>query len=58
MTVKEKIAEEIKKKAANNRLPCKVARKIAEELSVSYREIGETADELKVKITNCELGCF
>jgi hypothetical protein len=56
--MKDKITEEIKKRAKNNRLPCPVARKIAQELSVSYREIGTVADELKVKITDCELGCF
>lgn len=56
--MKEKIAEQIKKKSVNNILPCPVARKIAQELSVSYEEVGRTADELKVKITDCELGCF
>jgi hypothetical protein len=56
--MEDKLKEEIRKKAKNNRLPCPVARKIAEEFSVSYREIGRTADELKIKITQCELGCF
>jgi len=56
--MKKRIAEEIKKKAVNNRLSCPAARKIAEELSVSYKEVGRTADELKVKIAACELGCF
>lgn len=56
--MKDKIAEEIKKKAINNRIPCPVARQIAKELSVSYKEVGRIADELKVKITDCELGCF
>ncbi len=56
--MKDKIKEAIKKKAVNNRLPCPAARKIAEQLSVSYREVGETADDLHIKITNCELGCF
>ncbi|MFZ3138417.1 MAG: hypothetical protein WA126_13620 [Thermodesulfovibrionales bacterium] len=56
--MKNRIAEEIKKKAVNNRLSCPAARKIAEELSVSYKEVGRTADELKVKIAACELGCF
>jgi LAO/AO transport system kinase len=56
--VKNKIEEEIKKRAVNGRLPCPVARKIAKELSVSYKEVGRTADELKIKITDCELGCF
>jgi hypothetical protein len=54
----DKVAEEIRKKAVNGRLPCPAARKIAQELSVSFREIGRTADQLEVKITDCELGCF
>jgi len=54
----DKIAEEIRKKAVNDRLPCAAARRIAEELTVPYKEVGRTADELKVKITGCELGCF
>ncbi len=54
----EKIKEEIRKKATNDKLPCAVARKIASDLSVPYREVGNAADELKVKITDCELGCF
>lgn len=56
--MKEKIKEEIRKRSKNNRLPCPVARKIAQELGVPYKEIGNAADELKVKITGCELGCF
>ena len=56
--MEDKVKEEIRKKAKNNRLPCPVARKIAQELDVSYREISRAADELKIKITNCELGCF
>jgi hypothetical protein len=54
----DKVAEEIRKKAVNGRLPCPAARKIAQKLSVSFKEIGKTADQLKVKITDCELGCF
>jgi hypothetical protein len=54
----DKVAEEIRKKAVNGRLSCPAARKIAQELSVSFREIGRTADQLEVKITDCELGCF
>ncbi|HZV45959.1 MAG TPA: hypothetical protein VFG06_01255 [Thermodesulfovibrionales bacterium] len=56
--MKEKIQEEIKKRAKDNRLPCAVARNIARELSVSYKEVGKAANELQVKITDCELGCF
>lgn len=54
----EKVREEIQKRSVDNRLSCSVARKIAEDLSVSLRDIGRAADELKIKITDCELGCF
>jgi hypothetical protein len=56
--MQDKIHEEVKKRAKNGRISCPVARKLAEELSVSYKEIGKAADELKIKITSCELGCF
>ncbi|NWF51560.1 MAG: hypothetical protein HXY47_00560 [Nitrospirae bacterium] len=56
--LKDKILEEIKKKAKDGKLQCAVARKIAEELGVSYKVVGEAADDLHIKITNCQLGCF
>jgi molybdopterin-guanine dinucleotide biosynthesis protein len=55
---KEKIRSLLKDKAIGGKLPCPVARRIAEELSVPYKEIGEAADELDIKIADCELGCF
>jgi hypothetical protein len=56
--MKDKIREEVIKRAVENRLPCAVAREIAKEFSVPYKEVGNAADELHIKITNCELGCF
>ncbi|MDH5203493.1 MAG: hypothetical protein OEW69_09570 [Nitrospirota bacterium] len=56
--MKDKVLEEIKKKTINGKLPCSVARMIAEELDVPYKTVGEAADKLKVKITSCQLGCF
>jgi hypothetical protein len=54
----DKVVEEIKKKAIGGKLPCAAARQIAEELGVPYRDVGEAADMLHVKITGCQLGCF
>jgi len=45
-------------KAVEGKISCPVARKSAEELSVLYKEVGRNADELRIKITGCELGCF
>jgi hypothetical protein len=58
LEVKDKITEEIKKRATGGKLPCAIARKIAEELGISYKEVGEAADNLHIKITTCQLGCF
>jgi hypothetical protein len=42
----------------NGRLPCAIAFKIAKELKVSPRDVGEAANRLSVKISSCQLGCF
>jgi DNA-binding transcriptional MocR family regulator len=56
--VSKKIIKEIEKRSIKGKLPCPVARKIANDLSVSLKEIGKAADKLNIKISNCELGCF
>lgn len=55
---REEIKTALSRESRNGLLPCAFARKIAEELNVSYKEIGHIADELGVRITECELGCF
>ncbi|MBF7084041.1 hypothetical protein IT084_13800 [Desulfallas sp. Bu1-1] len=54
----EEIKNAVLKAATDGRLSCTAARKLAAELGVSPREIGLAADELKIKIFACELGCF
>ena len=54
----EIIEQRLRESAQDSRLSCTLARKIAEELDVPYEEVGEAADRLKIKIQNCELGCF
>ena len=56
--MKDRTEEEVGKKAIGGRLPCAIARMIAENLGVSYKTVGKAADKLKIKITNCQLGCF
>ncbi len=55
---KDKVADEIKKRAIESKLPCSVARMIAEKLGIPYKDVGKAADRLNVKITKCQLGCF
>jgi LAO/AO transport system kinase len=59
MTAKKKEIEEVlKKSSVEGRITCSDARKIAEGLGVPYKEVGKIANELKIKIKDCELGCF
>lgn len=55
----EKIESAIKAKAdKNNKISCKDALNIANELNVSPGTVGKAADKLKIKIKGCQLGCF
>ncbi|HHU32680.1 MAG TPA: hypothetical protein GXZ50_08480 [Clostridia bacterium] len=54
----EKLEEKLKEAAKNGRISCSLARRIAAELDVPVRQVGEAANNLKIKITSCELGCF
>lgn len=54
----EKIREAIQAASIQNRLSCEKAHEIAEALAISLKEIGVVCNELKIKITACQLGCF
>ncbi len=54
----EKLVEIIRKSLVDGKLPCGVAFRIAKELDLSVREVGNAANEMKIKIAHCQLGCF
>ncbi|TEB04579.1 hypothetical protein Psch_03339 [Pelotomaculum schinkii] len=56
--IASEVLEAVQRAAKDGRMSCTEARKLAEELKVPVGSVGEAADELKVKITSCELGCF
>lgn len=58
MADKKVLAKVTEVAGEDKRLPCAKAMKIAEELGVAPKRVGEAADELKVKIGACQLGCF
>ena len=55
---RKKIEEVIKGKAKDGKLPCAVCFKMAEDFGISKREMGKILNEVKVKISQCQLGCF
>lgn len=58
MINEDKIKEALVKAAPNGKLPCAKAFQLAEELGVAQKKIGDTANQLKIKINSCQLGCF
>jgi hypothetical protein len=58
MADRKLVEKAILEKAKGGKIPCPVCFKIAEELGISKKEIGEILNEMKIKIGQCQLGCF
>jgi hypothetical protein len=54
----EEIIAKLKDAAKDGKIPCAMAFKIAKECGVSTREIGNLLNQVKIKISSCQLGCF
>ncbi len=58
MISQEKLKEVVQAQARDNRITCAQLYQLSEKYEVSLEELGKIADELKLKITRCQLGCF
>lgn len=58
LSVSETVLGRVKSSLINGRLPCPAAFKVSRELKVALQEVGDAANKLKVKIVDCQLGCF
>ncbi len=56
--IKKSIEVMVLEHAHDNRLSCASAHEIAATLNVDLSWIGIIADTLKLKVSNCQLGCF
>ena len=52
------LEDTIKASLKEGYLPCPIAWKIAKDYNISKIAVGEIADRLGIRITNCQLGCF
>jgi hypothetical protein len=55
---RKKLEEAILGKAKEGKIPCPLCFQIAEEHGISRREMGQVLNQLKIKISQCQLGCF
>jgi len=53
-----KIIEAIQSATVNNRLTCEKAHELSVSLRIPLQKIGTICNELKIKISSCQLGCF
>jgi len=50
--------QKIREAAKDGKLPCAKAFRLADELGVPLKEIGEFCNAEGIRIKNCQLGCF
>ena len=55
---REKIEMAIKEKAKDGKLPCAICFKIAEDFGIPKKELTKVLNEINIKISQCQLGCF
>jgi hypothetical protein len=54
----EDVKTRIRAAATDGKIPCAAAFRLAEELGLSRKELGTLLNELRIKIIQCQLGCF
>ncbi|MBI4267205.1 MAG: hypothetical protein HY662_00285 [Chloroflexi bacterium] len=52
------LSKELRTSLPGQKLPCKEAFEIAGKLNTSRRQVGDAATRLKIRIVECQLGCF
>jgi hypothetical protein len=54
----EDIIAKLKETSKDGKISCAMAFKIAKKNNISTKEVGTLLNQLKIKIANCQLGCF
>jgi len=54
----EELKRVLKSRAEDNRISCTIALQTAAEFEVSPAVVGNMVNDLRIKITGCQLGCF
>jgi len=55
---RNRLKEAVSAASSDGRITCSAALNVAQRLGVDPREVGAAANELRIKITACRLGCF
>jgi hypothetical protein len=55
---REELKAKIRAAAPEGKIPCAAAFRLAQDLGISRQDMGDLLNELRIKITQCQLGCF
>ena len=55
---REELKEMIRKAAEDGQVTCSAAFRVAEDANLTVGLVGEVINEMGIKITSCQLGCF
>jgi hypothetical protein len=58
MVDRKKLEEVVLNKSKEGKLPCALCFKIAEDFGIPKKELTKVLNEMKIKISQCQLGCF
>jgi hypothetical protein len=58
MAERKQVEMAILEKAKAGKIPCALCFKIAEDFGITKKEMGKILNEMKIKIGQCQLGCF
>ena len=54
----DEIVAKLREAAKEGKITCAMAQKIAIENKVPMKRVGDLLNQMKIKITQCQLGCF
>ncbi|MGA1826158.1 MAG: hypothetical protein ACMUIP_16000 [bacterium] len=54
----QQFIESLRKEAKENRISCSAAMRIADEYQFPRDKMAKFLTEIKIKLKNCQLGCF
>jgi len=54
----EEIVAKLKETAKEGRITCAMAQKIAIDNKIPMKKVGDLLNQMKIKVSQCQLGCF
>jgi len=54
----DEIVAKLKELARDGKITCAAAQKIAVENKIPLKQVGDMLNQMKIKIIQCQLGCF